>query len=115
MDSPAVSCWGETSRSTGRRSPRRADNLQGSPEEHMSGRHSGIPESVPNGPYDVAARALVPAENLMRAGLAMRRAKVGPMRDFIRLFVHVLAAPFRTQAQLEAEITMLRHQLTVLR
>jgi hypothetical protein len=37
------------------------------------------------------------------------------MRDFIRLFVHVLAAPFRTQAQLEAEITMLRHQLTVLR
>jgi transposase InsO family protein len=37
------------------------------------------------------------------------------MFDFLRLFVHVLAAPFRTQAQLEAEITMLRHQLNVLR
>jgi transposase InsO family protein len=36
------------------------------------------------------------------------------MLDFLRLFVHVLAAPFRTQAQLEAEITMLRHQLNVL-
>ena len=35
------------------------------------------------------------------------------MLDFLRLFVHVLAAPFRTQAQLEAEITMLRHQLNV--
>jgi transposase InsO family protein len=31
------------------------------------------------------------------------------------MFVHVLAAPFRTQAQLEAEITVLRHQLNVLR
>ena len=37
------------------------------------------------------------------------------MLDFLRLLVHVLAAPFRTQAQLEAEITMLRHQLNVLR
>jgi len=37
------------------------------------------------------------------------------MLDFLRLFVHVLAAPFRTQAQLEAEITLLRHQLSVLR
>jgi hypothetical protein len=37
------------------------------------------------------------------------------MLDFLRLFVHVLAAPFRTQAQLEAEITLLRHQLNVLR
>jgi hypothetical protein len=37
------------------------------------------------------------------------------MFDFLRLFVHVLTAPFRTQAQLEAEITMLRHQLNVLR
>jgi hypothetical protein len=37
------------------------------------------------------------------------------MLDFLRLFKHVLAAPFRTQAQLEAEITMLRHQLNVLR
>jgi transposase InsO family protein len=36
------------------------------------------------------------------------------MLDFLKLFVHVLAAPFRTQAQLEAEITMLRHQLNVL-
>ena len=36
------------------------------------------------------------------------------MLDFLRLFVHVLAALFRTQAQLEAEITMLRHQLNVL-
>jgi len=36
------------------------------------------------------------------------------MLDFLRLFVHVLAAPFRTQAQLEAEITVLR-QLNVLR
>ena len=37
------------------------------------------------------------------------------MLDFLRLFVHMLAAPFRTQAQLEAEITMLRHQLNVVR
>ena len=36
------------------------------------------------------------------------------MLDFLKLFVHVLVAPFRTQAQLEAEITMLRHQLNVL-
>jgi hypothetical protein len=36
------------------------------------------------------------------------------MLDFLRLFLHVLAAPFRTQARLEAEITMLRHQLNVL-
>ena len=36
------------------------------------------------------------------------------MLNFLKLFVHVLAAPFRTQAQLEAEITMLRHQLNVL-
>jgi hypothetical protein len=38
-------------------------------------------------------------------------ARVGPMLDFLRLFLHVLVAPFRTQAQLEAEITLLRHQL----
>jgi transposase InsO family protein len=37
------------------------------------------------------------------------------MRDFLGLFFHVLASPFRTQAQLEAEIAMLRHQLNVLR
>jgi len=36
------------------------------------------------------------------------------MLDFLRLFLHVLAAPFRMQAQLEAEITLLRHQLNVL-
>jgi hypothetical protein len=36
------------------------------------------------------------------------------MLDFLRLFLHVLAAPFRTQAQLEAEITLLRLQLNVL-
>ena len=36
------------------------------------------------------------------------------MLDFVRPFVHALAAPLRTQAQLEAEITMLRHQLNVL-
>jgi hypothetical protein len=33
------------------------------------------------------------------------------MLDFLRLFVHVLEAPFLMQARLEAEITMLRHQL----
>ena len=37
------------------------------------------------------------------------------MVDFLRLLIHALAASFRTQAQLEAEITMLRHQLNVLR
>src|SRR6478735_8798477 len=36
------------------------------------------------------------------------------MLDFLRLFLHALSAPLRTQAQLEAEITMLRHQLNVL-
>jgi hypothetical protein len=29
------------------------------------------------------------------------------MLDFLRLFLHVLAAPFPTQAQLEAEVTLL--------
>jgi len=37
------------------------------------------------------------------------------MLEFLSLLIHALAAPFRTQAQLEAEITMLRHQLNVLR
>src|SRR5262249_11577572 len=37
------------------------------------------------------------------------------MLEFLRLFFHVLVGPFRTQAQLEAEITMPRHQLNVLR
>jgi hypothetical protein len=36
------------------------------------------------------------------------------MLEFLGLLIHVLAAPFRTQAQLEAEITLLRHQLNVL-
>ena len=37
------------------------------------------------------------------------------MLGFLRLFLHVLAAPCRTQARLEAEVTLLRHQLNVLR
>ena len=37
------------------------------------------------------------------------------MLEFLRLFVNILVAPFRTQAQLDAEITLLRHQLNVLR
>ena len=37
------------------------------------------------------------------------------MLDFLRLLLHALAAPFRTQVALEAEIAMLRHQLNVLR
>ena len=31
------------------------------------------------------------------------------MLDFLKLLIHALAAPLRTQAQLEAEIAMLRH------
>jgi transposase InsO family protein len=37
------------------------------------------------------------------------------MIAFLSLFVHVLVSPFKTQAQLEAEIVILRHQLNVLR
>ncbi|MDP1964719.1 MAG: hypothetical protein Q8K93_21265 [Reyranella sp.] len=37
------------------------------------------------------------------------------MIDFLSLFVHALVSPFKTQAQLEAEIVLLRHQLNVLR
>ena len=37
------------------------------------------------------------------------------MIEFLSLFVHVLLSPFKTQARLEAEIVMLRHQLNVLR
>jgi hypothetical protein len=37
------------------------------------------------------------------------------MIDFLKLFLHVLVSPFKTQARLEAEIVMLRHQLNVLR
>jgi hypothetical protein len=37
------------------------------------------------------------------------------MIDFLKLFVHVLVSPFKTQARLEAKIVLLRHQLNVLR
>ena len=37
------------------------------------------------------------------------------MISFLGLFFHMLVAPFRTQARLEAEIVLLRHQLNVLR
>jgi len=37
------------------------------------------------------------------------------MLDFLRLLIHALAAPLRTQAQLEAENAMLQHQMNVLR
>src|SRR5712671_1049829 len=37
------------------------------------------------------------------------------MIAFLILFVHVLVSPFKTQARLEAEIVLLRHQLSVLR
>ena len=36
------------------------------------------------------------------------------MIDFLKLFLHILVSPFKTQARLEAEIVLLRHQLTVL-
>jgi putative transposase len=37
------------------------------------------------------------------------------MIGFLILFLHVLVSPFKAQAQLEAEIVLLRHQLGVLR
>src|SRR3979490_2687107 len=37
------------------------------------------------------------------------------MIGFVILLLHVLGAPFKTQARLEAEIVLLRHQLSVLR
>ena len=37
------------------------------------------------------------------------------MLDFLKLIVHVLASPFKSQARLEAEIVVLRQQLMVLR
>ena len=37
------------------------------------------------------------------------------MIGFLILFLHVLTSPFKTQARLEAEIVLLRHQLNVLR
>jgi hypothetical protein len=37
------------------------------------------------------------------------------MIGFLILLLHVLISPFKTQARLEAEIVLLRHQLSVLR
>ncbi|MDP1964088.1 MAG: integrase core domain-containing protein [Reyranella sp.] len=37
------------------------------------------------------------------------------MMSFLSLFLHILVSPFKTQARLEAEIVLLRHQLNVLR
>jgi hypothetical protein len=37
------------------------------------------------------------------------------MIGFLILFLHVLVSPFKTQARLETEIVLLRHQLSVLR
>ena len=37
------------------------------------------------------------------------------MIEFLILLVHVLVSPFKTQARLEAEIVLLRHQLNLLR
>src|SRR5471030_1254108 len=37
------------------------------------------------------------------------------MIGFLILLLHVLVSPFKTQARLEAEIVLLRHQLNVLR
>jgi transposase InsO family protein len=37
------------------------------------------------------------------------------MIAFLSLFLHVLVAPFKTRARLEAEISILRHQLNILR
>ncbi len=37
------------------------------------------------------------------------------MIDFLKLFLHILVSPFKTQARLEAEIVLLRQQLNVLR
>jgi hypothetical protein len=37
------------------------------------------------------------------------------MIAFLIQFLHVVVSPFKTKARLEAEIIMLRHQLTVLR
>ena len=37
------------------------------------------------------------------------------MTGFLILLLHVLISPFKTQARLEAEIVLLRHQLNVLR
>ena len=51
--------------------------------------------------------------------LPARRTGEPPIRcamlDFLKLFVHVLVSPFKSQARLEAEIVVLRQQLMVLR
>lgn len=56
---------------------------------------------------------IVLTEDRIRTGLG-KGMEGRSMLDFLKLLLHVLAAPFRTQAQLEAEITLLRHQLNVL-
>jgi hypothetical protein len=37
------------------------------------------------------------------------------MIAFVSLFLHILVSPLKTQARLKAEISVLRHQLNVLR
>src|SRR5260370_36338788 len=37
------------------------------------------------------------------------------MIEFLSLVAHILVSPFKTRARLEAEIILLRHQVTVLR
>jgi hypothetical protein len=37
------------------------------------------------------------------------------MIEFLSLVTHILVSPFKTRAQLEAEIILLRHQVNVLR
>ena len=37
------------------------------------------------------------------------------MIAFLSLFLHILISPFKTKARLEGEISVLRHQLNVLR
>src|SRR5258708_9709267 len=37
------------------------------------------------------------------------------MIALLNLFVHILVSPFKTQARLEAEIVLLRHELNLLR
>jgi hypothetical protein len=37
------------------------------------------------------------------------------MIEFLSLVAHILVSPFKTRARLEAEIVLLRHQVTVLR
>ena len=46
---------------------------------------------------------------------AVRSGSVEEMSSFLGLLLHVLASPFKSQARLEAEIVLLRHQLNLLR